>query len=331
MKQFDFLQTILVLLLFATTAIQPAHSAHSARKRPPSRKINTAKYDRSISIFNEDGQLLQVDYAIHGTTLRGQPILCMSYNNTAVLCIVNSSNKASEGQMQMVAEKVHRVDEGILLVTTGLAGDGRALAQSTRMTCQRLRMDHGEPPTVYEVAREVANIQHELTRTAGARPIGCTATVVGLNAVAGQQRNDNAMQLFQSEPGGVLEEYNFCAAGKQRREFEEKLDDLWGKVAFTTTSRTSGEHEDGQVNDESNVTTILEEMARGMVKIILDDPNYANDVNDGDGNNALNCKMDLWVLQPDSTRRGGVKIKCARGVASVDDVEKLLFASSSSI
>ena len=135
MKHINILKTI-TLLLFAT--IHPAKSAHSARKRSPSRKINTAKYDRSISIFNEDGQLLQVDYAIHGTTLRGQPILCMSYDNTVVLCVVNSSNTSA-----MVAEKVHRVDEGILLVTTGLAGDGRALAQATRMTCQRLRMDHG--------------------------------------------------------------------------------------------------------------------------------------------------------------------------------------------
>eukprot|EP00816_Leptocylindrus_hargravesii_P008138 CAMPEP_0196805278 /NCGR_PEP_ID=MMETSP1362-20130617/5054_1 /TAXON_ID=163516 /ORGANISM="Leptocylindrus danicus, Strain CCMP1856" /LENGTH=297 /DNA_ID=CAMNT_0042178121 /DNA_START=161 /DNA_END=1051 /DNA_ORIENTATION=+ len=297
MKHIDFLQAILLFFATTTILIRPAHSAHSARKRTPSRRINTAKYDRSISIFNEDGQLLQVDYAIHGTTLRGQPILCMSYNNTAVLCIVDSiNNKSAEGQI-MVAEKVHRVDEGILLVTTGLAGDGRTLAQSTRMTCQRLRMDRGEPPTVYEVAREVASIQHELTRTAGARPIGCTATVIGLNA-AGQQRNNdnNAVQLFQSEPGGVLEEYNFCAAGKQRREFEDKLDDLWGEIAFTASRTNDGDGDNNvqKIKDDSNVT-ILEKMVRGMVKIILDDPNYANDVSDGDnGNNALNCMMDLW-------------------------------------
>lgn len=196
-----------------------SNAAHPARRRVvESGPGRNAKYDRSITTFSEDGKLLQVEYGIEASN-RGSTVACLRWNSP------ETNNKASaivialaldNDDANAAARKVHRLDAHCLLVATGLAGDGRALADEARVDCQRFRLRNGETPTVSEIAESVANRQHALTTMAGARPFGVTATVVGVD-------EGGAARLFRSEPGGVVDEYVACAAGRCRRQAEREL------------------------------------------------------------------------------------------------------------
>ena len=187
-------------------------------------------------------------------------------------------------------EITHRIDEHCLLVTTGISGDGRALAKATRVACQRHRMNFGEAPSVREVAGMVADMQHDLTRTGGRRPFGITASIVGVDPVQAAE-GDRIVRLFQSEPGGVLEEYSSCAAGGGRSKVDAEL--------VAVRKRILQEHS----LDENGVR---EMMVEDVSKILFD-------AHDGKAS-----RLDIWMVSFDEKRRGRARIFCAKKVSRED-------------
>ena len=89
---------------------------------------------RSITTFSSDGRLQQVEYGMEAAR-RGDSVVAMKYNDT--ICIAVHSS-----------DKVHRIDDHVIMVTAGLAGDGRMLASTVRLQCQQFRQATGEAPSI---------------------------------------------------------------------------------------------------------------------------------------------------------------------------------------
>mmetsp|Transcript_3329 Transcript_3329/g.4967 ORF Transcript_3329/g.4967 Transcript_3329/m.4967 type:complete len:268 (-) Transcript_3329:119-922(-) len=193
------LSIFLVLVLTKET-----HGAHS-RRRPVTR-LNQGQpmYDREITTFSEDGRLKQVEYGMEAAD-RGDTVVSVLVNET--FAIVATS-----------PDKIHRLDAHIILVTSGLKGDGRFLANYLRKYCQQHRKIFGEAPTVREVADYASKVHHQLTKYPGCRPFGCSTTVLGVN--------EGLLKLYLCEPGGGLEECNFCVGGRQKVTILDKLKGL---------------------------------------------------------------------------------------------------------
>lgn len=174
-------------------------SAAHSRRRIVIRQV-PPKYDRTITSFDASGRLLQVEYGLEAAN-RGSTVAAA----------------VSPLQILVVARQVHRLDRHVFLFATGLSGDARALASSLRTFCQQYRLSYGEAPSVEHVARQATAVYHELTRTGGARPIGCTAVLAGIS------ETDNRLELFRVQPGGVEEDCWYCAAGKGRERIHRAL------------------------------------------------------------------------------------------------------------
>lgn len=279
--------TIMALSMTLVLAhILYSDAAYSARRRvvASSSKSANAKYDRSITTFSEDGKLLQVEYGMEASN-RGATVACIQWDDdstnknnvsTVVLVLaVDNSNTTTAA-----TQKIHRLDAHCLLITTGLAGDGRALAHSARISCQRMRLGNGETPTISEIAEEVARTQHKLTTTAGARPFGVTATVVGMD-----EEGERTIRLFQSEPGGIVDEYVACAAGRNRQKVEREL-----------------------VRVRKDVTT-LSDVVGGVAETIFSSDKSCESV-------------DIFVIETQLTdveeSNSGMRIRCAKRVGRHD-------------
>lgn len=261
--------------------ITPCSAAHS-RRRPVARQTGEPRYDRSITTFSSDGRLLQVEYGMEASR-RG---------DTVAAAVSTSNNKDDENNIIDVviavesssSSKVHRIDHHVILLTSGLVGDGRALAASLRGSCQQHRLSFVEAPTVPEVARLAAKLQHDLTRMGGARPLGCSAIIVGVDSVHEQ----GVARLFQTEPGGTLEECVYCAAGKGR------------EAAIISLRQAS---EDGQITQDRSSDDHLQRMLQTVVSAAL------GDRDDGDSSTGHKT-VDGWIVRPDPTSRGGVSLTC---------------------
>lgn len=273
------LSSFVVLVAIFGVVVQGAHS----RRRTFVRQEGQPRYDRSITTFSADGRLAQVEYGMEAS-LRGSAIAAMKMNNGEAKGICLVIQNSSFG-------KVHRIDHHLWLVTAGLSGDARVLANALRNSCQNHRLNYGESPTTKQVARMAGQLQHELTRTGGARPLGCTAIVVGIDP----SFDDESMgepKLYQTDPGGIVEECSFCAAGKGRANV--------GKVVGSLMMETSS-------SDKKSLNILAADMAK-VVLGQLDDPKGPS--------------VDVWTIQPNPRRRGGMQATCYRNIAK-DSVARI--------
>lgn len=212
---------------------------------------------------------------------RGSSFLVALVANDEYAVLVTESSKTEAG-----SSKVHRISSGVFMVTAGLSGDARALASSVRTYSLQHQLSYGELPTVKQVARHVASVQHALTRAGGARPLGCTAAIVGIDPIEGR------MKLYQTDPGGILEECVCSVAGKGQSLILEGLrrrsDDVWNDMR-------EGSH------DTTDKARLI-----GSVSAILQAFSSA------DNKSADDKTLDVWIMRPSSARRGGIHMTCFR-------------------
>lgn len=265
---------LLFKFLLVSLSISSANAAHSRRRPVVIRREVEPRYDRSITTFSSDGRLQQVEYGLEASR-RGDPVVAMAF--PSLVCISVSSS-----------DKVHRIDDHIIMVTCGLAGDGRFLASSLRIACQRFRLSNGEAPTLQEVARMAADFQHQLTRSPGARPLGCTAILAGVEG-----GGTTVVRMFQTDPGGIMEECHYCAAGKG----QDKAMTLLQKLSDELKARSDDEPTENVLDRTTRVT-------QGVARVALDTLEEKDDAS----------HVDVWILQGETSRRGQIRLTCVQKV-----------------
>jgi len=124
------------------------------------------------------------------------------HDNMIVVCVESSSSSSSSSSTASSSSpsggKVHRIDDHIWMMTSGLSGDARSLATYARRWCQNYKQTFGEAPTPQQVATDcIATFHHDLTKQGGARPFGCSSLIVGVNC-----NSFGCTSMYQVEPGG---------------------------------------------------------------------------------------------------------------------------------
>lgn len=365
--------TILPLLALALTLC--SRTTNAARRRPtrgPSgRPEDPSKYDRSITTFSPDGRLLQVEYgavaASRGTTVACLDLDCISLaGDTArrrsgiVVAVVRPGQKgsASTGSSSpthhVLSDKVHRIDDHAILITSGLSGDSRALAASARMGCQRLRLSYGEAPTLKEIANLVGSTQRELTRIGGARPYGVTAAVIGVDPIPDQDTmigddsgisNDDPLpgtpSLYRTEPGGTVDRCDYCASGKGAENALKALDSIMNYNCSGEDKGKQAQSLEAEHDEKQMLADIVRKVALAALdadgdpsfpKTQQDDRDQENEKNsvEEDESSVAKALVDLWLVEACPKRRGGARLIVARAVKrnDLDEASKLLIGPS---
>lgn len=186
----------------------------------------------------------------------------------------------------------HRLDHHLFLVATGLGGDALALAGELRRTAVRHRLSNGEPSTVEELATAAASLQHALTKQPGARPLGVTALVLGIDN--DDDENSSAARLYRSNPGGALEDCYYAAAGKNHDMAMRQLDRLYPEM----TNNNSNDLSFSPADIVKNVLTILHDATKEGTNKNKED----------------NRSFDIWIIRPNKNYRGRTHIVCVQDV-----------------
>jgi 20S proteasome alpha/beta subunit len=167
-----------------------------------------------------------------------------------------------------------------------------------RSFCQQHRFSYGEPPTVERAARHAADLQHELTRTGGARPLGCTAVLVGLDPEPG----GGTLRLYQTDPGGILEECVGTVGGKDQRSLMNSLKARASEIWADEDGDASREgNPDAPSSAMRSVSTIFQAFCEGTT-----------------ADSEPTSSVDVWLIRPSPGRRGGIRTVCFSGVPRAD-------------
>ena len=242
------LTTVLLIVSNNCCSVSAAHAAPTRSAGSSSREPH---YDRSITTFNSEGRLLQVEYGMEAA-LRGSTVAALS-------CIPGSDDGDDEDAVYLVIQskassaitsssslkKVYRIDEHVVLVAAGLVGDARFLVTQLRQYCQSARKNYGEAPTVRDVATMAAEWQHTLTRMEGARPLAASCLIVGVDPTTAttsrqqQQPPNKRTRIFRTGPGGSMEEYRYCAIGQGQNHVMKALSVAMELVEQTKKKQSS--------------------------------------------------------------------------------------------
>ena len=218
--------------------------------------LQTAGYDRAITVFSPDGRLFQVEYAREAVK-RGTTSIGVKCSEGIVLAVdKRTTSKLVEASS---IEKIFKIDEHIGAATSGLVADARALVERARVEAQVNKITYSEPIRVTSLSKKLCDMLQLYTQNGGVRPFGSALIIGGIY--------NGECKLFETDPSGALIEYKATAIGSGRSAameiFEEKYEDdltLDGAIALALTAISQAtDHDTTSNNVEIAVIKIEDE------------------------------------------------------------------------
>ena len=212
-------------------------------------------YDRAITVFSPDGRLFQVEYAIE-TVRRGALAVGIRTKDGIVIAVDEKTKKL---QISKVQQKLFQIDYHIGAAAAGYIPDARVQIDNARFFSQSNKLVYDEPVEVETVAKHLADQCQQYTQYGGARPIGVSLIIGGIDS--------NGSVLYLTDPSGAYILYNAIAIGGNAdvaNEFLEKnydvnmtFDDAM-MLAISTIQNSNGDSSEiehikmSQIKSDSN-------------------------------------------------------------------------------
>ncbi len=168
-----------------------------------------ADMGRMPFFYNQEGRLVQVDYALQAVS-RGSTTLGMKTKDFALL----SSQVKPTRPLMEPAEKVYVVDDHVGATGSGYIGDVTTLLDQLRVAAQRHRLVYDLPIDVGTLSRNLSEYLHEFTMYA-VRPFGASVLLAGVDALG--------VQLIQIDPSGTTFKGSAFAIGQESDEALETI------------------------------------------------------------------------------------------------------------
>jgi len=158
-------------------------------------------YDRAITVFSPDGRLYQVEYAIE-TVKRGTIALGIK---TKYGIIFAADERPRKLQIVDEPQKLFKIDQHIGIAAAGYIPDARSQVDDARFFSQSSKIVYDESVSVETVTKHIADQCQQYTQYAGARPIGVSLIIGGVD--------QNGNSLFLTDPSGTYIPYKTVAIG----------------------------------------------------------------------------------------------------------------------
>jgi len=160
-----------------------------------------ADMGRMPFFYNQEGRLVQVDYALQAVS-RGSTTLGIKTKDFALL----SSQVKPTRPLMEPAEKVYVVDDHVGATGSGYIGDVTTLLDQLRVAAQRHRLVYDTPIDVGTLSRNLSEYLHEFTMYA-VRPFGASVLLAGVDNLG--------VQLVQIDPSGTTFKGSAFAIGQE--------------------------------------------------------------------------------------------------------------------
>ena len=210
----------------------------------------------------------------------------------------------------------------------------RRTAESSTRTLAEFHMQKlNNRITVKQIARLCAEVQHSLTMRPGARPLAVDAVLFGLDGRKSRKcvpldANANQMLrlgLYRSRLTGVVEECYFCVVGgicsdrSTHTACLEELETLWSNLQ--QKNQQDGEDELEIIyEDGSPLSKAIVKMGQHLLKYQQKQLELSQEQSHQEGSEStgMAATVDVYLMRPNVSSRGGTHISCASCVKDQD-------------
>ena len=158
-------------------------------------------YDRAITVFSPDGRLFQVEYAIE-TVRRGALAVGVKTKDGVIIAVDEKTKKL---QITHTPQKLFQIDYHVGAAAAGYIPDARVQIDNARFFSQSNKLVYDEPVEIETVAKHLADQCQQYTQYGGARPIGVSLIIGGVDS--------NGSTLYLTDPSGAYILYKAVAIG----------------------------------------------------------------------------------------------------------------------
>lgn len=169
-------------------------------------------YDRVVTVFSPDGRLFQVQYAMEAVK-RGATVVGLVGKEAVV--IAADKRITTKLMVPSSIEKIYKIDDHLVIATSGLVADGRKIVDEARVESQRNRILYGDPIQLNDLVRFICDMEQFYTQYGGLRPFGVSLLMGGVNSKP---------RLYETDPSGTPTEWKATALGEGRAEIMELLE-----------------------------------------------------------------------------------------------------------
>jgi len=167
-------------------------------------------YDTSITNFNPEGRVMQVEYAFEAVK-RGVLSIAMKYRDGII--IMADGPRRSNLIEPKYREKITKITNRVYCVSAGLVADSRVLIEYARRISVNNRITYSEPIDLNALVTRICNIKRAMTQYGGTRPFGVSMLFCGI------QGDD--LFIYKTDPSGAYHEQNIAAVGSHAYQVEE--------------------------------------------------------------------------------------------------------------
>lgn len=153
----------------------------------------------TANVFNEEGRLLQVEYAIKNVSKAGT-IIGLVCTNGIVLIGINKEEVKNQ------KEKIYPLTDKIYVALCGLFGDAMLLKKYARVRAQDIMEKYDTEPSLLSVIKEVSRKKQLFTQYAQTRPFGVSFIYAGME--------DDDFLLYSTDPSGTINQWKGVAFGE---------------------------------------------------------------------------------------------------------------------
>jgi len=174
--------------------------------------MSDGAYDFSLTTFNRNGRLPQIEYALVAAQQKLSIGICATNGVVLVTDKKLPSTLIDETQYQ----KIENITPASGFTFSGMASDYRVLLRKARKSAQRYYLTYREHQPVNQLVKASAAVMQEYTQSGGVRPFGLSLLVAGYD--------DNGPQLFQVDPSGISLQWKATAIGRKFQDAKNFLE-----------------------------------------------------------------------------------------------------------
>ena len=209
----------------------------------------------SLTTFNSEGRLLQVEYAKKAAML-SNTIISLKLKSGILIALKNDNKSVSE--ISFFGTRLYLINKKIGLGGAGFFQDIRIIVKKARNHSKTYKQNYGEEISVRQLVRDLAGFIQEFTQMGGVRPFAAFVIIMGFE-------NEGPI-LYQIDPSGVFLKSRANSIGKKANQIKRflqkrKIDNLSIREAFSLIFLAFRKNFEGDENKSDYQFSMVDEFS----------------------------------------------------------------------